>query len=194
MISTTTSQPSTIQNVAPIETYDVDASHSSAQFKVRHLMVSNVRGHLGAIEGTLTLDPRDPTRSHVAVKIDARGVDSKDAKRDEHLRSGDFFDVAQHPYVTFQSTAVRAKKGGELEVVGDLTIRGVTRPVTLQVESLTEPVRDPWGNVKRGATARTSLNRSDWGLTWNAALEAGGVLVGDRVDVEIEVELLRRKL
>ncbi|HEY0709035.1 MAG TPA: YceI family protein, partial [Polyangia bacterium] len=133
------------------------------------------------------------SRSKVDVTIDATGINSRDEKRDEHLRSADFLDVANHPTITFRSTAVRAGKGGRLEVTGDLTIRGTSKPVTLEVESLPDAVLDPWGNAKRGATARASFNRKDWGLTWNMALEAGGVLVGEQVDVEIEVELLGRK-
>lgn len=173
--------------------WDVDASHSSAGFKVRHLMVSHVRGTLGPVSGTVFLDEADLTRSRVEVSIDARGLDSKDVKRDEHLRSADFLDVQHHPSVTFRSTAVRREASGHLRVTGDLTIRGVARPVTLDVDSLPPAVNDPWGNRKRGATARATLSRKDWGLTWNLALETGGVVVSDQVDVELEVELVKRK-
>ena len=172
--------------------WDVDPSHASAGFKVRHLMVAHVRGHLGPVSGTLTLDENDLTRSRVEVQIDARGIDTRDPKRDEHLRSADFLDVEHHPTVAFRSSSVRVLDDGLLEVSGDLTIRGVTRPVTLQVDPLPPAIKDPWSNIKRGATARASISRKDWGLTWNVALEAGGVAVSDRVDIEIEVELVRR--
>jgi len=172
-------------------TWAVDASHSSAQFKVRHLMVSNVRGTLGTVTGTVQLDEGDLMRSQVAVSIDARAIDTRDPKRDEHLRSADFLDVARYPNISFRSTAVRAAKGGALEVTGDLTIRDTTRPIALEVEALPPAIKDPWGNTRRGAVARASLNRKDWGLVWNMALDAGGVVVGDRVDIEIEVELVK---
>lgn len=172
--------------------WEIDTGHSSANFKVRHLMVSYVRGTLGPVKGTIWLDDQDITRSRVDVSIDARGLESKNDKRDEHLRSADFLDVAKHPEVTFKSTRVRKGKGGTLEVTGDLRIRGVTRPVTLTVDPLPSAVRDPWGNTKRGATAHTSINRKDWGLTWNMAVETGGVVAGDRVDIDLEVELVKR--
>lgn len=172
--------------------WEVDSGHSNAQFKVRHLMVSNVRGTLGPISGTIHLDEKDVTRSQVMVSIDARAIDTKNPKRDEHLRSAEFLDVARYPAITFRSKTVRAGKAGALEVIGDLSIRGVTKSITLAVDALPSAVNDPWGNTKRGAIAKASLMRKDWGLSWNMALETGGVVVGDRVDIEIEVELLKR--
>ncbi|HEY2730147.1 MAG TPA: YceI family protein [Polyangia bacterium] len=178
-----------------VTTWDVDTSHANAGFKVRHLMVSHVRGHLGPVTGTLVIDEQDLTRSKVDVTIDARAIDSRDAKRDEHLRSADFLDVANHPSVTFRSTRVEAPSGprGDLRVTGDLTIRGVSRPVTLEVEALPPAIKDPWGNSRRGVTARARIDRKDWGLRWNLAVEAGGVVVGDEVAIEIEAELVARK-
>ncbi|HEY0715364.1 MAG TPA: YceI family protein [Polyangia bacterium] len=173
--------------------WDIDPGHTSAAFKVRHLMVARVRGELGPVSGTVVINEQDLSRSSVDVTIDATGINSREPKRDEHLRSADFLDVANHPTIRFRSTAVRAGKGGHLEVTGDLTIRGISRAVTLDVDPLPAAVVDPWGNAKRGATARTSFNRKDFGLTWNLALEAGGVVVGEQVDVELEVELLGRK-
>jgi len=179
---------------AEAATYDIDPAHSSAGFKVRHLMVSHVRGHLGPVSGSVVIDEQDLTRSRVDVSIAASGIDTREPKRDEHLRSADFLDVANHPTVTFRSTAVRAaREVGALEVTGDLTIRGVTRAVTLAVEPLSPAVADPWGNTKRGTTARARINRKDFGLVWNVVLEAGGVAAGDEVAIEIEVELARRK-
>ncbi|MES1204562.1 MAG: YceI family protein [Pseudomonadota bacterium] len=186
----------TVAAAAPV-TWEVDSGHSTAQFKVRHLMVSNVRGALGPVTGTVQIDEKDIARSRVTVSIDARGIDTREPKRDEHLRSADFLDVAQHPTITFRSTSVRATsvragKAGALEVTGDLTIRGITKSVTLAVDALPPAIKDPWGNTKRGAVARASINRKDWGLVWNMALETGGVVVGERIDIEIEVELLQR--
>jgi polyisoprenoid-binding protein YceI len=173
--------------------WDIDPSHASASFSVRHFMVSRVRGQLGPLSGTLWIDDQEIERSRAEVTIDARGIDTRDAKRDEHLRSADFLDVANHPTVTFRSTEVRRAAGGRLRVVGDLTIRGVTRPVTLEVDPLPPAVADPWGGTRRGAVARARIERKDWGLTWNIALEAGGIAVGDEVAIELDVELVKRK-
>ncbi len=173
------------------EVFQIDTAHASAQFKVRHLMVSNVRGELGPVSGELTLNPSDLSRSRVAVSIDVNGIDTRNADRDAHLKSPDFFDVAQYPTATFSSTRIESKGGNEYSVTGDLTLHGVTRPVTLDVE-LSDAVSDPWGNVKRGAAATGKINRKDFGLNWNAAMEAGGVVVGEQVDVTIELELVRQ--
>jgi polyisoprenoid-binding protein YceI len=176
-------------------TWDIDTSHASAGFKVRHLMLSHVRGQLGPVTGWVVIDEEDLSRSRVDVKIDARGIDTRDAKRDEHLRGADFLDVANHPEVTFRSTRVEAPSGpsGDLRVTGDLTIRGISRPVTLDVEALPPAISDPWGNTRRGLSARTRISRKEWGLGWNMALEAGGVVVGDEVAIEIETEIVARK-
>jgi len=155
-------------------------------------MVSNVRGEFRQIAGSVVIDEVDLSRSTVDVTIDAASIDTHDAKRDEHLRSADFFDVATHPTLTFKSRQVQAGKGGGLFVTGPLTFHGSTREVTLDVEPLSPEVNDPWGNVKRGASARTRLNRKDFGLIWNATLDGGGVLVGDEVSVTLEIELGRR--
>ncbi len=177
---------------AEARAWTVDTSHATAGFRVRHLMVSHVRGQLGPVSGTAVIDEREPSRSRVDVSIDVRGIDSREPKRDEHLRSADFFDVERHPAVTFHSTRVEAPDGlsGDIRVTGDLTIRGVTRPVTLQVEPLEAPIQDPWGNARRGVSARGRVNRKDWGLKWNLAIEAGGVAVGDEVTLEIDAELV----
>ena len=186
----TTSAPAA--QTAGAQRYEIDSSHSSASFKVRHLMVSNVRGEFRSVAGTVVIDEVDVTRSTVDVTIDATSIDTHDEKRDQHLRSADFFDVATYPTLTFKSKRVQAGKGGGLFVTGDLSLHGVTREVTLDVEPLSPEVSDPWGNIKRGASARTRLNRKDFGLVWNATLDGGGVLVGEEVSVTIEVELGRR--
>jgi polyisoprenoid-binding protein YceI len=187
--------PTPPASVSGSAVWDIDGSHTHAGFKVRHLMISHVRGQLGPVTGTVVIDEGDLARSRVEVSVDARGVDTRDPKRDEHLRSADFFDVANHPTVTFRSTRVEAPSGpgGDLRVTGDLTIRGVTRPVTLEVEALPPVIQDPWGNARRGVSARARVNRKDWGLKWNLAIEAGGVAVGDEVAIEIEAEIVARK-
>jgi polyisoprenoid-binding protein YceI len=193
-----TSSSHTVPGVAPFAvpaaaaTYDIDSSHSSATFKVRHMMVANVRGELGQIAGRVVLDESDVTRSSVEATIDASTINTRDAKRDEHLRSADFLDVAGHPLITFKSTRVQSGKGGGLFVTGDLTIRGTTREVTLDLETPSPEVRDPWGNLKRGVAARARINRKDFGVTWNVALEAGGILVGDEISINLEIELGRK--
>lgn len=181
--------PAVDTRTAPIA-YKVDPAHASAQFKVRHLMVSNVRGELGEVTGEVAFDPADPSRTTVQARIDATGIDTRNADRDAHLRSADFLDVANHPAITFRSSAVRPAAGGAFEVDGELTVRGVTRPVTLAVE-LSEEIRDPWGNAKRGVVATARLDRRAFGLTWNAVMESGGIVVGEAVDVTIEAELVR---
>ena len=178
---------------AAVETkWSIDASHSSAMFRVRHLMVSNVKGELGPVSGVLHLNEQNVERSRVEVSIDATKINTRDDKRDEHLRSADFLDTSKYPAVKFISTRVK-KAGHGLQVTGDLTIKDVTKPVVLNVDALPPSVKDPWGNTKRGATARTKINRKDFGLTWNMALEAGGVVVGDAVEIELEVELVQQK-
>jgi polyisoprenoid-binding protein YceI len=171
--------------------FEIDPMHASAQFKVRHLMVSHVRGELGPISGIVELDLEDLARSSVRAEIDVKGLDTKNAQRDDHLRSPDFLDVANHPVITFASTAVKPAGVGALKVTGDLTIRGVTRPVTLDVE-LSDEITDPWGNAKRGASGHTRLHRKDFGVSFNALMESGGLVVGDTVEVTLELELVRR--
>lgn len=191
---TQTASPSTspAATTGGAASYEIDPSHSSVTFKVRHMMVANVRGELGQVSGHVVLDENDITRSSVTATIDAATINTRDAKRDEHLRSADFLDVAGHPSITFRSTRVQAGKGGGLFVTGDLTIRGTTREVTLDVEAPTAEVRDPWGNTKRGIAARARINRKDFGVTWNVALEAGGILVGDEISINLEIELARK--
>jgi len=173
-------------------TYDIDASHSSATFKVRHLMVSNVRGELGQISGRVVLDETDVSRSTVEASIDAATINTRDAKRDEHLRSPDFLDVATFPTISFKSKRVQDGKGGGLFVTGDLTLHGVTREVTLDVEPLSAEINDPWGNVKRGVSARARINRRDFGVVFNMPLEGGGLLVGEEISIDLEIELGRK--
>lgn len=192
-METTASTAAAVQPAAQPQAvrYEIDPVHASAQFKVRHLMVANVRGELGEVTGEVVFDPALPARSSVQARIDTTGIDTRNPDRDAHLRGPDFLDVANHPALTFRSTAVSPRGGGEYQVEGELTLRGTSRPVTLSVE-VSEEIRDPWGNVKRGITATARLDRKTWGLTWNALVEGGGLLVGDHVDVTIEAELVRR--
>lgn len=172
--------------------WDIDASHSVAAFSVRHLMVTNVRGELGKVSGTINLDDKDITKSTVEATIEVAAINTRDAKRDEHLRSPDFFDVAKFPNITFKSTKVE-KAGAGLKVTGTLTIRGVSREVALNVDGPAPAVKDPWGNTKSGFTATVKLNRKDFGVQWNKSLDGGGVVVSDEVNVTIDLEVLKKK-
>jgi polyisoprenoid-binding protein YceI len=172
--------------------YTIDPTHSTAGFKVRHLMVANVKGEFSGVTGTVVYDAENPANSRVEATIDATTVHTRDEQRDGHLKSADFFDVAKYPTITFVSTQVEQTGDGELKVTGDLTIHGVTKEVVLDVEGPAPEVKDPWGNIRTGASAATKINRTDFGLVWNAALETGGVLVGEAVNLTLEVELLRK--
>jgi polyisoprenoid-binding protein YceI len=171
-------------------TYTIDPAHSTAGFKVRHLMVSNVRGEFSKVTGTVVVDADAPENSRVEARIDASTIHTRDEQRDAHLKSADFLDVEKFPEITFVSKKV-AGADGEWKVTGDLTIHGVTKQVTLDVEGLAPEVKDPWGNVKSGATAATKISRKDFGMVFNMALETGGVMVGDEVTISLELELLR---
>jgi polyisoprenoid-binding protein YceI len=175
-----------------IEKWEFDLAHSSINFAVRHLMVSKVRGRFTQWTGHLALDEQNPAASTTEVQIDASSIDTKEAQRDGHLRSADFLDTEKHPHILFRSTRVEVAGDRRYRVTGDLTIRGVTRPVVLDVEYAGR-VKDPWGGERAGFTARTSIDRKDFGLTWNQALDAGGVLVGDKVEIDIEIEAVKAK-
>jgi polyisoprenoid-binding protein YceI len=169
-------------------TWQIDSSHSSAQFAVRHMMVSNVRGEFSGVKGTVGYDPANPAASHVEVTIDATTVNTREAKRDTHLRSPDFLDVEKFPTITFKSKRVEAAGQGKLKVTGDLTLRGVTREVVLDVEGPSAPVTAR-NTLRTGASATTKINRKDFGLTWNRAIETGGVVVGDEVSITLDMEM-----
>ncbi len=172
-------------------TYTIDNAHSHAQFKVRHMMISNVRGEFSKITGTVVYDADDPTASQIKAEIDVTTINTREEQRDAHLKSADFFDVARYPTITFVSQGIVATGPDSLEVAGDLTIRGKTDTVALVVEDLTPETKDPWGNFRRGASAKTRIRRKDFGLTWNMALEAGGFVVGEEIEITIDVELVR---
>jgi polyisoprenoid-binding protein YceI len=172
-------------------TYKVDPAHTSAQFKVRHMMIASVRGEFGKVAGTVTFNPQNPAASEIDAEIDVESISTHEPQRDAHLKSADFFDVVNHPVLRFKSKSVEPKGPETFTVIGDLTIRGVTRPVTLAVENLTEEAKDPWGNLRRGVEARTKISRKDFGLTYNQVLETGGVLIGDEVDITLDLQLVR---
>jgi polyisoprenoid-binding protein YceI len=181
-----------IAALAETATYEADSAHSHIGFSVRHLMLSNVKGEFTKYTVSVKGDPKDPTSAVVDVTIDTRSVNTSQAKRDEHLKSPDFFDVAKYPSMTFKSRkVVRAGKAG-LRVTGDLTMRGATREVTLEVSGLVGPAKDPWGMTRVGLEATTTIDRRAFGLTWNKALEAGGVLVGNDVKIVLELELVQK--
>jgi polyisoprenoid-binding protein YceI len=171
-------------------TYEIDAVHSSVHFSVRHMMLSNVRGEFTKVSGTIKLDAQNPANSAVEVTIDVSSINTRDAQRDTHLKSADFLDVEKFPSLMFRSKQIVPHPGGGT-LKGDLTIRGVTREVTLDVEGPTPEIKDPWGKQRIGASATAKLNRKDFGLTWNSALETGGVLVGDEVKITIDIEAVR---
>lgn len=173
-------------------TWSIDPVHTHASFSIRHMVISNVRGELGKVNGTLTLDDKDVTKSKVEATIDVAGLDTREPKRDDDLRSPNFFDVAKYPTISFTSTKVEKAGKDGLKVTGDLTIHGVTKPIVLKVTGPTPEVKDPWGMTRRGVSASSKLNRNDYGVSWSKVLEGGGAVVGNDVAVEIEVELIKK--
>lgn len=171
--------------------YRIDPAHSSAQFTVRHMMISNVRGAFSGVQGNVSYDPDDVQSTNMNVNIDASTVNTHDAQRDAHLKSAEFLDVSKFPTISFHSAKIEGVDGGELRITGDLTIHGVTRPVVLQVDPPSAEAKDPWGNLRMGASATTRIRRSDFGLEWNQALETGGILVGDELKLALDVSLIR---
>jgi len=172
-------------------TYTIDAAHSSAHFTVRHMMITNVRGSFSNIKGTVVYDPENPSASSLETSIDASTINTMEPQRDAHLKSADFLDVEHFPAITFQSKKVEAAGSDGLKVTGDLTIHGVTREVVLHVEDPSDEAKDPWGNIRIGVSGATKFKRSDFGLTWNAALETGGFLVGDELKIQLEASLIK---
>ena len=170
--------------------WTIDASHSEIQFSVRHMMLAKTRGRFESFSGTLNLDENNPAATTVEIQIDAASINTRDAQRDGHLKSPDFFNADVYPHLTFKSTGVTVTGDNTAKLAGDLTIRDVTKPVTLDVEYVGKS-KSPWGTENYGFSATTKINREDWDLTWNAALETGGVLVGKEVTIEIELELVK---
>jgi polyisoprenoid-binding protein YceI len=169
----------------------IDPAHSRADFKVKHMMISNVRGSFSGVAGTLIENIADPTQSRIEASIDIGTVSTGDEQRDIHLKSADFFNLDHQPKMTFKSTKVEKKGDEEYAVTGDLTLHGVTQQVIFAVEGPSMPAKDPWGNMRIGLSASTKSNRKDFGLTWNAALETGGILVGEEVQISLDVQFIK---
>jgi polyisoprenoid-binding protein YceI len=172
-------------------TWNVDPAHSAAEFKVKHMMISNVKGSFSGLSGVLTEHKIDSTLSSVEASVPVATINTGDAQRDAHLKSADFFDAEKFPALTFKSTKVVRKGEAEYEVTGDLTIHGVTKATTFAVEGPSAPNKDPWGNTRIGLSATTKINRKDFGLAWNAALETGGFLVGEEVAITLDVQFVK---
>jgi polyisoprenoid-binding protein YceI len=178
--------------LADADTWQIDPMHTSVEFTVRHMMISNVKGTFQKTTGTVTIDGNDPTTAKIDATIDASSINTRVERRDADLKSPDFLDVAKYPTITFKSTKVEAAGEGKWKVTGDLTLHGVTKPVVLDVEGTGTPIKDPFGNTRAGASATTKINRKDFGVAYNKALEAGGVVVGDEVSITIDVEAIKK--
>ena len=176
---------------AATTTWNIDPAHAVAEFKVKHMMISNVKGHFGRVSGSLILNETDLASSRVEASIDATSIETRDPQRDAHLRSADFLDVEKFPTLSFKSDKIRLVRDGVLSVEGDLIVHGVKHKVVFTVEGPTPPVKDPWGNTRVAVSATTKINRKDFGLTWNAALETGGILVGDEVTITLDIEFVK---
>jgi polyisoprenoid-binding protein YceI len=172
-------------------TWNIDPAHATAEFKVKHMMIANVKGQFSKITGVLVHDESNPTQSRAEASIEAASIETREPQRDTHLKSADFLHVEKFPTLSFKSTDIKVAGEGELKVQGDLTIRGVSRKVAFAVEGPTPSTKDPWGNTRIAISATTKINRKDFGLTWNAALEAGGILVGDEVTITLDAEFAK---
>lgn len=181
-----------VSSFADAPAYQIDSAHSSASFSIKHLMVTNVRGQFSKVTGTVKYDRQNPASSFVDATIDVSTIGTQEEKRDAHLKSADFFDTARFPTMRFVSKRVMPAGPGKLKLLGDLTIHGVTRQVTLDVDGPAPEMKDPWGMARTGASATTRISRKDFGLTWNKALETGGVVVGDEVLIAVDVALVRK--
>jgi polyisoprenoid-binding protein YceI len=171
--------------------WEIDAAHSQATFAVKHMMISTVKGHFNVLSGSLHIDEQNAANSWVEAQVEAASIDTRDANRDGHLRSPDFFDAEKYPVITFKSTKVEHVEGDEYKVTGNLTIRDVTKPIVLKAEYAGQG-KDPWGNTRAGLTATGKIDRTEFGMTFNTALETGGVLVGNEVKIEIDLEAVNK--
>ena len=179
-------------SIAKASDWQIDPDHSAAHFKVQHMMIADVQGSFPDVQGVALIDNKDITRSTIDVTINAASINTGVEKRDGHLKSADFFDVEKYPTLTFKSKRVKKAGGNKLKVVGDLTLHGVTKEVELLVYGPSDDAKDPWGNTRKGAKATTQINRKDFGIVWNATLDNGGVLIGDEVEIEIDLELIKQ--
>jgi polyisoprenoid-binding protein YceI len=190
-MSSTTATAVSANLTTASSTWKIDPAHSVAEFKVRHMMISYVRGEFAGLSGVLKLEEADYTRSTIEASIPVAGIKTVDDKLDAHLKEADFFDVAKFPTITFKSTKILSKGDQDYAVTGELTIHGVTKGVTLTVNDVSQPAVDPWGNQRIGLSASVKINRKDFGILWNVALDTGGVLVGDEVAISLDVELIK---
>lgn len=172
--------------------WNIDSDHSAAHFKVQHMMIADVQGSFPEVQGVALIDNKDITRSTINVTIDATSISTGVPKRDGHLKSADFFDVKKHPTLTFTSKQVKKISDSQLTVIGDLTLHGVTKEVELMVSGLSDNTKDPWGNTRKGAKGTTKINRKDFGIIWNATLDNGGLLIGEEVEINIDLELIKQ--
>jgi len=191
-ISATLAAVLAVSAAATTTTWQIDPQHTAAGFAVKHLMISTVRGQFKGVTGTVNWEDQDISKSTVDITIDANTVDTSEPKRDADLKSDKFFDVAKYPTITFKSKKIEQVSAGKLKITGDLTIRGVTKEVALDVEGPTPPVKDPWGNTRVAANATTKVNRQDFGVKWNANMDGGGVVVGDDVAITIDLEMIKK--
>jgi polyisoprenoid-binding protein YceI len=191
-LSATLAAVFTLPAAAATTTWQIDPAHTAAGFAVKHLMISTVRGQFKGITGTVNWDDQDISKSTIDVTIDTKTVDTSEPQRDNDLKSEKFFDVAKYPTITFKSKKVEQVSAGKLQVTGDLTIHGVTKEVVLDVEGPTGAVKDPWGNTRVAVSAATKVNRQDFGVKWNANIDGGGVVVGDDVNITIDLEMIKK--
>ncbi len=184
---------STATTATTAATYTIDPSHSGAGFRIRHLMIAYIRGGFSGVTGDVVFDPANPANSKVNASIDANTLLTHDPKRDAHVKGADFLDTAQYPSITFVSTKVTPDGKDQWKVAGDLTMHGVTKPVTLEVETSPAEAKDPWGNLRSGASATATIKRSDFGLTFNAPLETGGVMLSDDLHIHLDIEMIKKQ-
>ena len=184
---------SALPSFAQVNTYDVDPAHSAAQFSVRHLGISTVRGQFSKVTGKVQLDEKDVTKSHVEVTVDVNTLDTREPDRDKDVKSENFLDAAKYPTMTFKSKGISVVGDGKLKMTGDLTIHGVTKEVTFDVDGPTPAIKDPWGFIRRGAQATTKINRKDFGINYNKVLDNGGLVVGDELTITIDLEMTRKE-
>ncbi|HEY3294842.1 MAG TPA: YceI family protein [bacterium] len=172
--------------------WTVDSSHSEIGFTAKHMLITTVRGRFTRYDATIDFNPKSPETTKVEAHIEAASIDTREPKRDEHLRSADFFDAEQYPQITFRSKNLQRLADDRWKLTGDLTIRGISKEITLDMEGFTEEIKDPWGNFRVGGTATASLNRFDYGLKWNAAIETGGLIVGEKIQIKLDLSLVRK--
>jgi polyisoprenoid-binding protein YceI len=193
ILAATTAATLVVSSPAAITTWQIDPAHTAAGFSVKHMMIATVRGQFKGVTGTVNWDDQDISNSAVDVSIDANTVDTGEPKRDADLKSANFFDVAHYPAITFKSTKIEKISAAKMKVTGNLTIHGVTKPVVLDVEGPSPAIKDPYGNTRVALNATTTVNRMDYGVKWNAKMDGGGIVVGDDVNINIDLEMIKKE-